>query len=309
MRHITTRSKCRIPVGCVAMLLSAAWCRAAESVAFNTRRARQGRSGGRAPRTDGLQPGRDEPASRPRLRLLSPRRRAGEVSRDLDGAAQARAPGRQWQIGGPWVKDAGDYSSTQGQVLYVPDRGFFPVDRVTIIEWSNGCFAEAPAAALARRVPARAGREEVEAGRAQRRGGHAHRHGPRHGLLGQQRAGHLLLGPGGGGRHRHRPRAGADVPIPAQQAPDRHLDHQQERVRPGDRATTPRSTRARWPCSRCEVNGKKTSFVHEWHDDHAWSLPSVGAVHRHQAAGLHRPAGHRVSRPASARSATTWAAG
>jgi hypothetical protein len=25
-----------------------------------------------------------------------------------------------------------------------------------------------------------------------------------------------------------------------------------------------------------ETNGKKTKFVHEWHDDHAWSLPSVG---------------------------------
>ncbi len=54
--------------------------------------------------------------------------------------------GREYQIGGPWVKEAGDFSSTQGQVLYVPDAGFFPVDRVTIIEWSNGCFTEAPLA-------------------------------------------------------------------------------------------------------------------------------------------------------------------
>jgi hypothetical protein len=51
--------------------------------------------------------------------------------------------GRRYQIGGPWTEDAGDFSSTQGQVLYVPDRG--PgVDRVTIIEWSNGCFSERP---------------------------------------------------------------------------------------------------------------------------------------------------------------------
>jgi hypothetical protein len=52
--------------------------------------------------------------------------------------------GRPYQIGGPWTKRAGDFSSTQGQILYVPDSGFFPVDRVTIIEWSNGCFTEAP---------------------------------------------------------------------------------------------------------------------------------------------------------------------
>lgn len=51
---------------------------------------------------------------------------------------------RRWQIGGPWTHEAGDFSSTQGQVLYVPKPGFFPVDRVTILEWSNGCFTESP---------------------------------------------------------------------------------------------------------------------------------------------------------------------
>jgi hypothetical protein len=50
---------------------------------------------------------------------------------------------RKYQIGGPWTKDAGDYSSTQGQVLYVPDSGF-GVDRVTIIEMSHNCFTEKP---------------------------------------------------------------------------------------------------------------------------------------------------------------------
>jgi hypothetical protein len=52
-------------------------------------------------------------------------------------------PGRRWEIGGPWVQDAGDFSSTQGQILYVPDQGI-GVDRVTISEWSNGCFSEKP---------------------------------------------------------------------------------------------------------------------------------------------------------------------
>src|SRR5206468_3273827 len=40
-------------------------------------------------------------------------------------------------------KEAGDYSSTQGQILYVPDSGF-GVDRVTIIEMSHNCFTEKP---------------------------------------------------------------------------------------------------------------------------------------------------------------------
>ena len=53
------------------------------------------------------------------------------------------AKGRHYQVGGPWTKEAGDFSSTQGQILYVSDKGF-GVDRVTIIEWSNGCFTESP---------------------------------------------------------------------------------------------------------------------------------------------------------------------
>lgn len=52
--------------------------------------------------------------------------------------------GRQYQIGGPWNKEAGDYSSTQGQVWFVPEAGAFPVDRVTILEWAHGAFTEAP---------------------------------------------------------------------------------------------------------------------------------------------------------------------
>ena len=51
--------------------------------------------------------------------------------------------GRQYQRGGPWSKEAGDYSSTQGQILYVADRGF-SVDRVTVLEMSNNCFSEKP---------------------------------------------------------------------------------------------------------------------------------------------------------------------
>jgi len=51
--------------------------------------------------------------------------------------------GRNFQIGGPWSAQAGDYSSTQGQVLYVPDSGF-GVDRVTVLEMGHGTYSEKP---------------------------------------------------------------------------------------------------------------------------------------------------------------------
>lgn len=54
------------------------------------------------------------------------------------------AIGRPYQLGGPWVIDAGLYSSTQGQMLYSPDPGAFGVDRVTVLEWAHGCFSERP---------------------------------------------------------------------------------------------------------------------------------------------------------------------
>ena len=54
------------------------------------------------------------------------------------------AGGRPYQIGGPWTSDPGAYSSTQGQILFAPDEETFGVDRVTILEWANGCFSERP---------------------------------------------------------------------------------------------------------------------------------------------------------------------
>lgn len=54
------------------------------------------------------------------------------------------AKGRRYEIGGPWTPQAsGDFSSTQGQILYVPDGGF-GMDRVTILEWAHGGFSERP---------------------------------------------------------------------------------------------------------------------------------------------------------------------
>ena len=53
------------------------------------------------------------------------------------------AKGRRYEIGGPWTKEAGDFSSTQGQILYATDSGI-GVDRVTILEWTNNTFSERP---------------------------------------------------------------------------------------------------------------------------------------------------------------------
>ena len=82
---------------------------------------------------------------------VPPKKVPAEVT---DGAGNKR----EWQIGGPYTKEAGDFSSTQGQVLYVPDNKLsidaktkmpndgVGVDRVTMIEGSNNCFTEKPEA-------------------------------------------------------------------------------------------------------------------------------------------------------------------
>lgn len=53
-------------------------------------------------------------------------------------------PGHKYEIGGPWSKEPGDFSSTQGQVLYVPDGGGFGMDRVTILEMAHNTYTESP---------------------------------------------------------------------------------------------------------------------------------------------------------------------
>ncbi len=53
---------------------------------------------------------------------------------------------KHWQIGEAAVPQAGDYSSTQGQILYVPKDPTknFGCDRVTISEWAHGVLTESP---------------------------------------------------------------------------------------------------------------------------------------------------------------------
>jgi hypothetical protein len=62
---------------------------------------------------------------------------------DIFLAPEKEEQKRTYQLGGPYTKDAGDYSSTQGQVIYVPDKGF-GVDRVMIIRMDHHCFTEKP---------------------------------------------------------------------------------------------------------------------------------------------------------------------
>jgi len=69
--------------------------------------------------------------------------RSNEKFPEIWMAPEKEEKNRKYQIGGPWTKEAGDYSSTQGQILYVPDFGL-GVDRVTIIEMSHNCFTEKP---------------------------------------------------------------------------------------------------------------------------------------------------------------------
>ena len=46
----------------------------------------------------------------------------------------------QW---GEWVKEAGDYSSNQGQVCFAGNGGVC-IDRITFIRMDNNCFTEKP---------------------------------------------------------------------------------------------------------------------------------------------------------------------
>jgi hypothetical protein len=54
------------------------------------------------------------------------------------------AKGMTYEIGGPPSKEAGDFSSTQAQVLYATDSGGSGLDRVLILDVGNKCLSEKP---------------------------------------------------------------------------------------------------------------------------------------------------------------------
>jgi hypothetical protein len=183
--------------------------------------------------------------------------------------------GRLWQIGGPWTQDAGDFSSTQGQVLYAPDPGFFPVDRVTIIEWSNGCFAEAPLPpwhggfrpepASVKWLHSTANRELGQPIAMARGMGYWANNG-------------LAVFSGGlvaaAGTVTAR---GLETVLPF--PPHKLLTGISIMNKSEFALVTLHDTethQGQVAVLSMRVDGKRTGFVHEWQDDHAWSLPNVG---------------------------------
>jgi hypothetical protein len=183
--------------------------------------------------------------------------------------------GRVWQVGGPWTRDAGDYSSTQGQVLHVPDAGFFPVDRVTIIEWAHGCFAEAPLppwhGGFRPEPAAIKWKESVTNGDvgqpiAMARGmGYWANNGLAIFSSGLVAAAGTVTARGLEPTFRfppHKLLTGISIMNKSEFALVTLHDTETHR---GQVAVL-----------SLRVDGKKTHFVHEWQDDHAWSLPSVG---------------------------------
>lgn len=54
------------------------------------------------------------------------------------------AKGMTFEVGGPPAKEAGDFSSTQAQVLYATDSGASGLDRVLLLDMENRCFSEKP---------------------------------------------------------------------------------------------------------------------------------------------------------------------
>jgi hypothetical protein len=189
-----------------------------------------------------------------------------------------QGPGqRQWQVGGPWVKEAGDFSSTQGQVLYAPDKGFFPVDRVTIIEWSNGCFAEAPLppwhGGFRPEPAAEKWKQAVPNGQlgvpiAMARGmGYWSNNGLAIFSSGLVAAAGTVTARGLEPTFRFPPNkvpTAISITNKSEFILVTVCDVQQHKGQVA--VLSP------------EVNGKKTNFVHEWPDDHAWSLPSVALM-------------------------------
>jgi hypothetical protein len=183
--------------------------------------------------------------------------------------------GRVWQVGGPWGKNAGDYSSTQGQVLYVPDGATFPVDRVTIIEWAHGCFAEAPLPPWHggfRPEPAsEKWKKAVPGGSvgmpvAMARGmGYWANNGLAAFSSGLVAAGGTVTARG--------------LEPTLQFPPTKILTSISVTNKSEFALVTLHDTEKRKgqvAVLATRVDGKKTGFVHEWQDEHAWSLPSVG---------------------------------
>jgi hypothetical protein len=195
---------------------------------------------------------------------------------DVWMVSQKQEPGgRPYQIGGPWVKEAGDFSSTQGQILYVPDAGFFPVDRVTIIEWSNGCFTEAPLA------PWHGGfRPEPAAKKWQQAVPNGEVGIPIAMARGMGSWANNGLAVFSSGLVAAAGTVTARGLEPTFQFPPNKIPTGISITNKNEFALVTlcdiEKKKGQVAVLAMEVNGKRTNFVHEWQDDHAWSLPNVG---------------------------------
>ncbi|HSU69412.1 MAG TPA: hypothetical protein VLJ39_21175 [Tepidisphaeraceae bacterium] len=201
----------------------------------------------------------------------------GQPAPDIYLAPTRQDPGgRPYQIGGPWTRSGGDFSSTQGQVLYVPDApDTFPVDRVTITEWSNNTWSECPEPPWHggfRPEPASRKWLQATAGKspglpraiARGYGGWAN--------CGVVIFSHGLVATAGTVTAR-----GLE---PTFQLPPSKLPTAVSVTNKSEFALVTvcdtRTHRGQLAVFAMQVNGKKTRFVHEWQDDSAWGLPSVG---------------------------------
>lgn len=198
-----------------------------------------------------------------------------EALPDIWMVPQKQDPGgRPYQIGGPWTRDAGDFSSTQGQILYVPDPGFFPVDRVTIIEWSNGCFTEAPLAPwhggfrpepAAEKWKQAVPNGEVGQPIAMARGmGYWANNGLAVFSSGLVAAGGTVTARG----------LEPTLRLPPTKIPTAIAITNKNEFALIAVCDTEKHV-GQVAVVSMRVDGRKTNFVHEWQDDHAWSLPNV----------------------------------
>ena len=277
MRHNTIWKRGVVLGGCLAILPLATWCRAADLA------PEKYASHGKLDRAAVLRELQDYSLAGMSRRLgpdYAAYHRGGQAEKypEIWMVPAKQGPGeRQWQIGGPWVKEAGDFSSTQGQVLYVPDKGFFPVDRVTIIEWSNGCFAEAPLppwhGGFRPEPAAKKWKQAVPNGDvgmpiAMARGmGYWANNGLVVFSSGLVAAAGTVTARGLEPTFRFPPN---EVPTAIS------ITNKNEfiLVTVCDVERHVGQVAVLSP----EVNGKSTRFNHEWHDDHAWSLPSVALL-------------------------------
>ncbi|HZZ72125.1 MAG TPA: hypothetical protein VFE24_07710 [Pirellulales bacterium] len=182
--------------------------------------------------------------------------------------------GRHYEIGGPWTKKAGDFSSTQGQVLYVPENGNIPIDRVTILEWTNGTFSEAPEPPwhggfrpepTAKKWPSEAasGKPGMPIAAARGMGGWAN-------------CGLILFSSGFVATAGTVTAHGTD---PVFQFPPHKLLTGVSITNRNEFAivtlTDTETHHGQIAVLALESSGKKNGFAHEWADEHPWSLPNV----------------------------------